>query len=173
MQNVDWKKFVLAAVVVLVTANLAGTFLGRSANQREAASSTAPSAPPPLRVVASSQSSDGARPEDISPQLAEALAKHVSERLKVKLEAQAKQAGQPFSPPTIRSESTVIDAQGKKLIVNRYEINAASRMVEIIGIAGPTLHRVVCTRDSPDQILVASGPCGEKIREVHGVKLGG
>lgn len=173
MQNVNWKKFAVTAVVVLVVANLAGNFLGRTVSEREAASSTTATVSPPLRVVASSQSSDGAKPEDISPQLAEALANHVSERLKTKLEAQAKQAGQRFSPPTIRSESTVVDVQGKKLIVNRYEINSASRIVEILSITGPTLHRVMCTRDSLDEILVASGPCGEKVLEVHGVKLGG
>ena len=172
MQNTDWKRFFLVAALILITANLAGTFLGRAVNQREAQGAAEAPIRPELRVMTSSQSSDGARQEDFTPQLAEVMEKYTVGRLTAKLEAKAKEAGMKLPPPIIRSESTVFETQGKRLVIVRLEINSTARAVEVLGIDGPTLNRVMCVRESLDEILIASGPCGEKIREVHGVKIG-
>lgn len=168
MQNVDWKKFLFVAAVLLVGANLAGTFLGS-----RAPSTQAPAAPPELRVLVSSQPSEGVTETDLSPQLAQAFENYAVSRIRSKLVAMAKEAGAASPQPSIRSESVVLQTQGKKLVVARYEINNTSRAVEVWGISGATIQRVMCTRDSLDEILLTSGPCGAKIQEVHGVRIGG
>ncbi len=89
-----------------------------------------------------------------------------------KLGAIAKDAGVPSPEARIQSESTVVETQGKKLVIVRYEINSTSRGVEILSITGPTLNRVMCARDSLEEILLVSGPCATKIQEVHGVRIG-
>ena len=173
MHQVDWKKFILVAIMVLVAANLAGSFLGRAVNTAQAPSTPASVGSPELRVAAASQTSDGVTDADLSPQLAQALEKYGVGRISAKLEAMATQAGVQSSQPNIRSESTVINTEGKHLVIIRYEIDSRSKLVEIMGIAGPNTHRVMCARDNLEEILLTSGPCAEKIREVHGVKIGG
>jgi hypothetical protein len=173
MQDIGWKKFLLVAVAVTVGANLAGKFLGRIASDRESQRAAGPITIPQLQVVSSSQSADGVTEQDLSPQLAEGIARHGVSRITAKLEAMAKQSGLELPTPRIHSESTVIQTKGRKLAIIRYEINAATRAVEIIGISGSLLNRVMCTRDSLDEILITSGPCADKIHEVFGVKIGG
>ena len=173
MQEIDWKKFLLIAVAVIIGANLAGNFFGRIVSDSGPQRAAGPVAVPQLQVVSSSQSADGVTEQDFSPQLAEAIARHGVSRITAELEAMAKQSGLKLPTPRIHSESTVIQTKGRKLAIIRYEINAATRAVEIIGISGSLLHRVMCTRDSLDEILITSGPCAEKIHEVYGVRIGG
>jgi len=166
MNQVDWKKFALIAIVALVGAKLVGTYMGRAATVQS------PSAPTPLlHVTASTQTADGVTDSDLSPQVAQALERYGVSRISANLEAMAKQSGVQ-SPMPVSSGSVVIDTQGKHLVVIRYEIGSSARAVEIVGIAGPDLKRVMCTRDTLEEILLTSGPCADKIREVHGVKIG-
>jgi hypothetical protein len=85
----------------------------------------------------------------------------------------AKDAAVTSLEARIQSESTVVETQGKKLVIVRYEINSTSRGVEILGIKGSNLNRVMCVRDSLDETLLVSGPCALKIQEIHGVRISG
>ena len=171
MQQVDWKKFFGVVVVLLLLGNFANSYYER----RDRQASTAvpiPGTTPPLRVMSSSQSSDGVTAAQLTPQLAAKLEEYGTSRIAAKLAAMATQAGASHPTPKITAESTVIQTQGKTLIVIRYQINAAARAVEAIGISGQNLRRVMCTRDSLEEILLTIGPCAEKILEVHGVAIG-
>ena len=123
--------------------------------------------------MSSSQSSEGVTATQLTPQLAAKLEEYGASGIAAKLAALAKQTGASYSTPRITTESTVIQTRGKTLIVVRYQIGAAARAVEAIGISGPNLQRVMCTRDSLDEILLTVGPCAEKTQEVHGVVIGG
>lgn len=171
MQTVDWKKFVLAALALTVGLSLLGRFMAETENAGQV--QQAQVAPQVVRVVASSQPSEGATDANLTPDFARALEKHAVARIGSKLEAAAKHAGNASPEANIQSESTVVETQGKKLVVIRYEIDSTSRGVEILGISGPTLNRVMCARDSLEEILLVSGPCATKIQEVHGVRIGG
>lgn len=126
-----------------------------------------------LLVLSSTQSADGVAESDLTPQLASAWEKHGAGRIAAKLEAMAKQAGVSLPPPQIKSESTVVEAQGKRLAIIRYEINATARAIEVIGISGPNLDRVMCTRETLDEIFLTIGPCAQKVKTVHGFSIGG
>lgn len=173
MQGVDWKKFLFVVVAFLLIGNLLANYFRQ--RDREASSPASASTPvsTQLRVLSSTQSADGVSESDLTPQLASALEKHGAGRIAAKLEALAKQAGAPAIPPQIQSESVIVQTQKKKLAIIRYEINRTARAVEVIGISGADLNRVMCTRDTFEEILLTTGPCAEKIREVHGVRIGG
>ncbi len=173
MQGVDWKRFFAVVVALLLLGNLANNYYERRDRLASEPPSTVRSAIPELRVMSSSQSADGVSDADITPQFADALGKYGEGRLAMKFEAMDKQAGISAPSPQIRSESTVVKAQGKSLAIIRYEINGAGRAVDIVGISGKNLDRVMCTRGNLDEILIATGPCAQKIQEVHGVKIGG
>lgn len=171
MQGVDWKKFFLVAVAILLIGNLSSNFLKRRDHSAmPPATSTKPSLE--LRVLSSTQTADGATEADLTPQFASALEKHGVSRIAATLEATAKQAGTSLPPTQIHSESTVVQTQGKKLIIIRYEINSTARAIEVVGISGPNADRVMCTREALDEILLNTGPCAQKVKEVHGVSIG-
>ena len=171
-QNVDWKKFALTAVVLTLGASLLGRFIGQEPPHQGQQAQVQP-ARLQVRVVASSQSSEGATEANLTPEFAQALEKHAVAQIGVKLQAVAKEAGIASPEARIQSNSTIVETQGKKLVVIRYEINSSSRGVEVLGIAGPTLNSVMCVRDSLEEILLTSGPCAAKIQEVHDVHIGG
>jgi hypothetical protein len=125
-----------------------------------------------LQVVVTRQLSEGLSERDFTPELAQAIKEHAISRITTKLQALARESGASSTRPNIQSESTVIEAQGKKLVVIRYQINSVSRGLEILGISGTTLNRVLCARDSLEEILITSGPCATKIKEIHGVTIG-
>lgn len=171
MQTVNWNKIVLVAVALTLGLSVLGGLMKQTGNTPQMQQEQATAAV--LRVVASSQSSDGVTEADLTPDFAKALEQHAIVRINAKLGAMAKDAGVISPDASIQTESTVVETQGKKLVIVRYEINSTSRGVEILGITGPNFNRVMCARDSLEEILLVSGPCAIKIQEIHDVRFGG
>lgn len=172
MAGTDWKRVALVAFALIVFGNLANRYF----EQRDGSSQVLPppalQAVPELRVLSTSQSSEGVKESDFSPQLADKMAEYGAGRISAKIEAIYKQQGGAVKAPKIDSTATVVKSQERTLIVVRYEIEAKARSVEVIGVSGGDLHRVTCTRDSLEEILITSGPCAQKIVEVFNVKVG-
>lgn len=171
MQGVDWKKFILVVAALWLMGTITNNYYASRDRIAAQPHPIAQIVAPELRVISSSQSADGVTEKDLTPQLADAMGKYGVERLTAKMGAMAKQAG-VTATPKISSEPTVIQTQGKKLVVIRYLFNDSARGIEIIGISGLNLDRVMCTRESLDEILIASGACAQKIQEIYGVKIG-
>lgn len=170
MQGVDWKPAVLVTAGLLIVGNSLSSYY----SSRDAAPRPRTLARPTaeLQVISSSQSADGATEADFNATTAANLERYAAGRIAAKLDALAKQAGLSLPSPQIRTESTVVKVLDRRLIVIRYEINSSSRGVEVLGITGANLNRVVCARETLDEILISAGPCADKIREVHGVDFG-
>ena len=172
MQGLDWKKFAFAAFAVVLLGNLANNYYDRRDRLASEQSNLAKPAASALQVLASSQSSDGAKESDFSPRLADEMAKYGVGRLTAKLEAIYIQNGVSLPRPQITGDAIVVKTQGRSFVIVRYEINAAARALEVFGISGANLNRVMCSRESIEEILITSGPCAQKILEIHGVKFG-
>lgn len=172
MQGVEWKRFALAAIAIIVIGNLANKYFDRRDQLATEQPQSIQATNPELRILASSQSADGVEDTDFTPQLADEMAKYGVGRLTSKMEAIHNKAGGKFPPPQIWANATVVNANGKTLVIVRYEINAAAKAVEVLGVSGPNLDRVMCTRESMEEILITSGPCAQKLLEIHGVRLG-
>jgi hypothetical protein len=172
MPTVDWKRFAFAALAGMLIWNFGNSYLGRRNGSDGGPAPQEPTQNIEVKVAASSQSADGVSEEQLSPQLADAMAKHAEERLVAKLQAIARQAGITRPAPQIQSQAVIVQAQGRKLVVIRYQIDGTARAVEVFGISGKDAHRVMCTRETLEEILVTVGPCADKIKEVHGVTLG-
>lgn len=171
MQGVDWKWFLLVAAAVLLIGNLSATYFEQRDRGATPPATAATKSSAEMQVLSSTQSSDGATEADLTPQFANALEKHGVSRIASTLEATAKQAGVSMPPAQIHSESTVVQSQGKKLVIVRYEIGSTARAVEVIGISGANAYRVMCTREALDAIPLTTGPCAQKVKEVHGVSI--
>ena len=172
MQQVEWKKLLIVVALLLIVGSFANRYFDQR-DKREPSVMSATASTPPLQVVSSSQSSEGVTEEQLTPQFAAKLKEYGASRISAKLEALARQAGVAYLQPKIVSESTVIQAQGKNIVLIRYQINSAARAVEALGISGSNLHRVMCTRESLEDISVSVGACAQKIKEIHGVTIGG
>ena len=171
MQYIDWKRIGLVVFVLVVLGNLANNYYDRRDRLAVEHARSIQNSLPELRVLSSSQSSDGVSEGDLTPQLADQMAKYGASRLASKFEEIYRQSGTLSSAPKILSDATVVKVQEKTLIIVRYDINASAKAVEIFGVSGLNLDRVMCTRESLDDILITSGPCAQKILEIHGVTL--
>lgn len=73
--------------------------------------------------------------------------------------------------PKVDANSVYANVSGKKLAVIKINMDNSVRHVVIMGIIGNKLLRVHCTRNSNHDILVWSGECGNKVKEIFGVSI--
>lgn len=163
-----------AIVSMLVALPLVAGCLGESDRPNGSVMSKVAPAPKPerpLSVVASVQDARGKSEKDITPEFARRLAEASARDIRVKTLAILKEHKLPLVEPTIRSESSVIEQDGRRLAYIAMELDGRSRAVEVVGIKGKQMQRIFCFRDSLDDIAVADGPCGDKLAEVFKVRL--
>lgn len=179
MKGADFK-----SILLLFLAIPAATYLGRElggsaaeqANERDAAraaaTTPAPSQSPKteLRVVASSQDAEGVTQDQLDLTFLKNFEAYTVERVKVRANEYLASIGLPPSDVAMESEATYVDAGARRLVVIRLR-GEGIRQVYIAGIVGPELRRVVCLRESEENIPVTYGACGEKIEEVFGAKI--
>ena len=91
---------------------------------------------------------------------------------KVMIKAKLAQGGpNPDNPKiNISSRSSYVEIGGKRLGIIKMSVSD-TRAVYVVGVAGTEFHRISCLRKSPHEILVMSGICGAKIKDVFGVRL--
>jgi hypothetical protein len=95
-----------------------------------------------------------------------------SEGVRIRTQEYLASIGQPDVPVDITSEATYVEQGHVKLAVVRLRMTGV-RQVFIAGIVRDQLRRVGCVGESEENIPISYGPCGEKIEEIFGVKIGG
>ena len=144
MKQWNWKHIILFLLAIPVVNHFAG-YLGKSAaqhvNEREAASSSQPSANQEIRVVISSQDSEGATQQNFDLNFLKNLEAYTVERVKIKTNAAVQ----------FTSEATYVESGPMKLAVIRLRASEGSNQVFIAGIVGNELKRVACVRNGSSQ----------------------
>lgn len=155
--------------------NYVGGYLGKSTaqhiNEREAASASKPSANQEIGVVVSSQDSEGVTQQNFDLNFLKNLEIYTVERVKIKTKEYLASQGYPNADVNFTSEATYVESGPMKLAVIRLRAEG-SNQVFIAGIIGKELKRVACVKNSTETIPISYGVCGEKIKEVFGVKIG-
>ena len=155
--------------------NYVGGYLGKSTaqhiNEREAASASKPSANQEIGVVVSSQDSEGVTQQNFDLNFLKNLEIYTVERVKIKTKEYLASQGYPNADVNFTSEATYVESGPMKLAVIRLRAEG-SNQVFISGIIGKELKRVACVKNSTETIPISYGVCGEKIKEVFGVKIG-
>lgn len=175
MKQWNWKYIILFILAIPVVNQVAG-YLGGSAaqhvNEREAASAPQPIANQEIRVVVSSQDSEGATQQNFDLNFLKNLEAYTVERVKIKTKEFLASQGYPNADVNFTSEATYVESGSLKLAVIRLRASEGSNQVFIAGIIGNELKRVTCVRNSTEAIPVSYGVCAEKIKEVFGTKIG-
>ena len=169
MQNIEWKKMLLVVFVLIVGTAIVDYLVLKKGAGRPG--SLEPSNKQELRTIVTSQSADGVTDDQLTQEVAVAWERYAADRIASKTTAIAKERDIKGSIPSIKSESVVIQTKNRRLIVVRMLINETARSVEILGIQGETLLRVMCVRESLDEILLTTGSCADQIHETFGVRL--
>lgn len=75
----------------------------------------------------------------------------------------------------VSARSGIVEAGGRRLGVIKLDANIPKiktmKMVRILGIENEELVLVSCVREGGPDVPVWSGPCGARIKEVHGVTM--
>lgn len=179
MKNLSWKQWVLLLLAIPVANQIAsyiGSSAGRAVNEREASARTPSNSralPPPIRVVVSSQDAEGVTARDMDINFLRRLEQHTVDSIKDKVKKG--RAAQGYSGPELEltPESVFVEAGSNKLAVIRLRGSDNSFSVFLLGIVGNELRKIVCTSAYPEPIPITHGPCGEKVKEVFGVMIGG
>ena len=176
MKQWNWKYIILFLLAIPAVNHFAG-YLGKSAaqhvNEREAASAPQPSANQNIRVVVSSQDSEGVTQQSFDLNFLKNLEAYTVERVKIKSKEYLASQGYPNAEVHFTSEATYVESGPMKLAVIRLRASEGSNQVFIAGIVGKELKRIACVRNSTETIPISYGVCAEKVNEVFGVKIGG
>jgi len=176
MKQWNWKHIILFLLAIPVVNYFAGN-LGKSAaqhvNEREAASAPQPSANQNIRVVVSSQDSEGVTQQNFDLNFLKNLEAYTVERVMIKTKEYLASQGYPNAEVHFTSEATYVESGPMKFAVIRLRASEGSNQVFIVGIVGNELKRIACVRNSTETIPISYGICAEKVKEVFGVKIGG
>lgn len=171
----SWKTvllLLLAIPIVSLVARYAGGSAAEAINAREAEAARLARSSAVIRTVSSSQDAEGVTQDQMSIDFLHNFESYAVERIKVKAEDYLASIGRPNDQVNLSSEATYVLSGAVKLAVIRIS-DAGSRQVLIAGIVGKELRRVICVRDSVEDIPLSYGPCAEKVKEVFGVGIGG
>lgn len=125
-----------------------------------------------IRIVVSSQDSEGFSASDFNMNFLGNLENHAVENIKAKAKKARAEAGYTGPDLTIASEANYVEAGKTKLAVIRLSGSDGSFSVILLGITGNEAKRVACTWALPDPIPITRGACGEKVKEVFGSMIG-
>lgn len=171
----NWKHIVLL-LLAIPAVKYVGGYLGKSAadsvNERSAPSAPRSSANQEIRVVVSSQDSEGATQRDFDSAFLKNLEAYTVERIKNNAKKYLVSQGYPSVDVNLTSEAIYVESGHMKLAVIRVRAAEGSNQVFVAGIVDNDLKRVVCITNSKETIPISYGPCATKITEVFGVKIG-
>ena len=125
-----------------------------------------------IRVVVSSQDSEGVTQQDFNLNFLKNLEIYTVERIKIKANEYLNSQGHPYSNFNIKSEAVYIENHTTKLAVIRLNAAEGSNQVFIVGIVGNELKRIVCARNSTERIPISYGVCADTIKEVFDFQIG-
>lgn len=175
MKQWNWKYIVIFILAIPVVNYLAG-HLGKSAaqhvNERDAASLPSQNASLEIRVVVSSQDSEGVTQQNFDRDFLKYLEAYMVKRVKLKAKEFLASQGYPNSQLDISSEATYVESGPMKLAVIRLRSSDGSNQVFITGVIGNELKRITCVRNSIETIPISYGVCADKVKEVFGTKIG-
>lgn len=112
-----------------------------------------------IKTLASSQDAEGLTEATMNIEALRNLEIYVSRRLVEKTGIESH-----------KIESTYLDVSGKRLGVVRVKLTAA-RMIFVFGFFKDEFRKVLCVRESEDDIPLLTGACGDKLNETFGLAL--
>jgi hypothetical protein len=119
-----------------------------------------------ITVVTSTQDAEGLTPEKMDMSFLKNIEAYTVKKVKEKVFEISK------NELSITSTAAYVENSGIKLGLIRLVGSDNSNQVIVFGLNGRQLARVVCTRQSPNQIPITYGDCARKIEEIFKVKLG-
>jgi len=158
----DWKSWLVVFFALPVVV----------ANAQETRAPKGSPATPVVRTVVSEQSADGVTQKQMGLSFLKNLEDYTVARVNAKTRESLAAKGYPNAQVSTTAESVYVYAGPHKLAVVRLKQDVGSSQVFIAGIDGPMLKRVACISDAASPIPVSYGPCGDKIAEVFGHRIG-
>ena len=125
-----------------------------------------------ITAVVGIEDADGVTQNDFSLDFLRAIENQTVALFKARLAANLKDKGFPNAKIELVPSSTYLEVSGRKLaIVRLRNPSYPTNQVFVYGIVGRELRKVVCTRQSAEQIPLSYGSCSKKIEEAYGIKL--
>lgn len=125
-----------------------------------------------ITAVVGIEDAEGVTQKDFSLDFLRAIENQTVALMKLRVEENLKSKGFLNTKIEIVPSSTYLEVGGRKLaIVKLRHPSYATNQVFVFGIVGRELRKVMCTRQSTEQISLSYGSCSKKIEEAYGIKL--
>jgi len=121
--------------------------------------------------MVSRQSAEGVTKEQLSLVFLRNFERYALNQANEKFGRSLRDNGIGLNGRAIRSKGAVyLEVSSQKLAIVRMTGPAGIELAEIVGIKGDELIRVLCM--SPGSLVVTHGPCGQRIGQEFGIRLG-
>lgn len=125
-----------------------------------------------ITALVSIQDAEGVTQSDFNLDMLRAFENHTVASMKEKVSVNLRDKGYPNAKVDIVASSVYLEVSNKKLAVIKLKhLPYSLNQVFVFGIVGKELRRVICTRQTADQIPLSYGSCSKKIEEAYGIKL--
>jgi hypothetical protein len=175
MKNINWKVILLLLVAMPIVNFLASRF-GRTAaenvNSKEAKAPLSSPSNQEVKIIVSSQDGQGITQDQMDLDYLKGLEAYTLERVKVNTRKYLASKGRENEVVEATSDAIYAYSGSTKLAVIRI-YGEGSRQVFIGGIVGREFKRVLCLSASSQMPPISYGTCGDKVKEVFGVRLDG
>jgi|GEM_PF-4400398 hypothetical protein len=123
------------------------------------------------RVMVTRQEAQGVTEADIDAAGAQRFADYAASRSNKHAEKYAKDRGWLSPTEAVIGEGTVIEVDGRRLVIVRLKADGAVIAVEVIGIDDDELVRVLCTGDLDSEATLTDPACMNHIEATFGVRI--
>lgn len=168
--------WIVALTVVVTVAKMFGTYQAEQVNKSEGMVPATPKASDVTTVVLK-QPFPGIEEGMLDAEVLAELEEWNIETVKAKINQNILDLGGDPSKLNIQvsARSGIVETGGRRLGVIKLDATdpkiKTMKMVRILGIENEELVWVSCVREGGADVPVWSGPCGDKIKEVHGVTM--
>lgn len=176
MKNLNWKYFIIIILAIPIVSFMGKTIGKNEAirqNEKENKNVSQNSSVDSVKAFATIQDAGGATEQQMDMNFLRNLESYTAERIKINTKKSLESKGISAGDLNIKSDSVYVESGGKKFAVIRHKGPDKFISVMIFSIVGSELKRVTCMSQNSDSIPIAYGVCGDKIKEVFGVSIGG
>lgn len=171
MTGKQWVLAIVGMIVVAPVAQFLGRSLGQMQNSTSVPSNRIEKVGRDTQVYVSKQGADGVSNDQASLEFAQAVGDWSLGRMRANTDRILREMGSSVDTSQMRQETVLVPSNGLNLIFTRIFIGDSNFALQVAGIQGNEMTRVLCMSPQVDQRVMLAGKCSDGLQKQFGLQL--